>query len=188
MAGTRGLRDVLYAYDHDVGYNDCARCNREGLDGGIIESWGVGDANVWERNALHDNEGFGGLSLFFADDFSPSLPQRFAAEGGVTASYFQHQPHEARRDTGSASQPTPSASGWASSTASAPTLPLRPPSGGEKGEVLPSPFPLSCPFGVCHGTRRMLGRPAVVSAAVRCESLCLCLCLLTRTFTVWTHH
>ena len=48
-------------------------CNREGLDGGVIESWGSSINNTWEFNAVHDNEGYGGLSLMFADDFTPSL-------------------------------------------------------------------------------------------------------------------
>jgi hypothetical protein len=61
------------------------------MDGGVIESWGVGDGNVWEFNALHDHEGFGGLSLFFADDFSPGLTVRsnIAYENNcVTSAYL----------------------------------------------------------------------------------------------------
>ncbi len=32
--------------------------------------------NTWEYNAVHDNEGYGGLSIMFADDFTPSLSIR----------------------------------------------------------------------------------------------------------------
>eukprot|EP01049_Picozoa_sp_SAG25_P014412 SAG25_NODE_2541_length_1541_cov_1.408460_1_plen_306_part_00 len=32
--------------------------------------------NTWEYNAVHDNEGYGGLSIMFADDFTPSLAIR----------------------------------------------------------------------------------------------------------------
>jgi hypothetical protein len=47
-----------------------------GLDGGVVESWGSSINNTWEHNALHDNEGYAGLSLMFADDFTPSLTVR----------------------------------------------------------------------------------------------------------------
>ena len=85
-------RDVLYTRDNYLAFNDCSLCNRRGMDGGVIESWGVGDNNTWEHNAVHDNEGFGGLSLFFADDFSPGLTVRanIAFENSCTTRGFSN--------------------------------------------------------------------------------------------------
>eukprot|EP00040_Diaphanoeca_grandis_P001923 m.20086 g.20086 ORF g.20086 m.20086 type:complete len:1168 (+) comp12740_c0_seq1:136-3639(+) len=65
--------DVLFNRNNYLAWNDISNCNRQGLDGGVIESWGSSRNNTWEFNAVHDNEGYGGLSLLFADDFSPSL-------------------------------------------------------------------------------------------------------------------
>ena len=36
-------------------------------------SWGSSVNNSWEFNAVHDNEGYAGLEILFADDFTPSL-------------------------------------------------------------------------------------------------------------------
>ena len=68
--------DILFNKNNYLGYNDISSCNREGLDGGVIESWGSSINNTWEANAVHDNEGYGGLSLLFADDFTPSLTEQ----------------------------------------------------------------------------------------------------------------
>lgn len=74
--GSWSVWEVLNCRDNYVAYNDISQCNRQGLDGGVIESWGVSRNCTWERNALHDNEGYTALSVFFADDFSPSLSIR----------------------------------------------------------------------------------------------------------------
>jgi hypothetical protein len=74
--GSVGTHEIMNVRDSYVAYNDCSNCNRQGLDGGVIESWGTGGNTTWEYNALHDNEGYGGLSLFFADDFSPGTTIR----------------------------------------------------------------------------------------------------------------
>ena len=69
--------DVLFASNNRIAWNDCSSCNRQGRDGGVIETWGTGRNNVIEYNAVHDNEGYSGLSLIFTDDFSPySVIQR----------------------------------------------------------------------------------------------------------------
>lgn len=65
--------DILYNRNNYLGHNDISNCNRQGLDGGVIESWGSSKNNTWEYNAVHDNEAYAGLSLLFADDFTPSL-------------------------------------------------------------------------------------------------------------------
>ena len=67
--------DILFTGNIVLEYNDLSRCNKLGLDGGVIESWGTaGVNNVWRYNAIHDNEGFGGaMTLLFADDGSPFL-------------------------------------------------------------------------------------------------------------------
>jgi hypothetical protein len=65
--------DILFNKNNYLAYNDVSSVNRQGLDGGVIESWGSSINNTWERNAIHDNEGYAGLSLMFADDFTPSL-------------------------------------------------------------------------------------------------------------------
>ena len=78
-----------------LAFNDVSLCNRLGIDGGAIESWGTGELpryrchlgcillkmaaissrtgtnNTWEYNALHDMEG--PMEVFFADDWSPGL-------------------------------------------------------------------------------------------------------------------
>ena len=60
-----------------LGFNDISSCNRQGLDGGVIESWGSSVNNTWEANAVHDDEVVAsGLSLLFADDFSPDIVMR----------------------------------------------------------------------------------------------------------------
>ena len=66
------INEVLFAHNNLVAYNDVYLCNRAGLDGGIFETWGVGHNNTFEYNSVHDNEGNGALSVFFADDFSPT--------------------------------------------------------------------------------------------------------------------
>ena len=68
--------DLLFNKHNYLGYNDISNCNRQGLDGGVVESWGSSKNNTWEANAIHDNEGYGGLSLLFADDFTPDLAVR----------------------------------------------------------------------------------------------------------------
>jgi hypothetical protein len=65
--------EVLFVRNMHLAWNDVSNCNREGLDGGVIESWGASNNNTWEYNAVHDNEGYAGLSLMFADDFSPNM-------------------------------------------------------------------------------------------------------------------
>merc|ERR1712100_259898 len=60
---------ILHNKNNYLAYNDLSNCNRQGLDGGVIESWGSLFNNTWEYNAVHDNDGYGGLSLMFADDF-----------------------------------------------------------------------------------------------------------------------
>jgi hypothetical protein len=54
--GTYSQWDVLYNKNNYLGYNDVSSCNRQGLDGGVIESWGSSVNNTWEYNAVHDNE------------------------------------------------------------------------------------------------------------------------------------
>eukprot|EP00039_Didymoeca_costata_P021245 m.343908 g.343908 ORF g.343908 m.343908 type:complete len:1136 (-) comp23516_c0_seq1:322-3729(-) len=69
--------DILFNTNNYLGYNDISNCNRQGLDGGVVESWGSSINNLWEANAIHDNEVIAtGLSLLFADDFSPGLTMR----------------------------------------------------------------------------------------------------------------
>ena len=68
--------DILFNKHNYLGFNDVSSCNREGLDGGVIESWGSSINNTWDSNAVHDNEGYAGLSLLFADDFTPSLTMK----------------------------------------------------------------------------------------------------------------
>jgi hypothetical protein len=87
--GTVGTKSILNVRNTYVAYNDCSSCNRQGLDGGVVESWGTGDNNTWEYNALHDNEGYAGLSLFFADDFSPgtNIRKNLAFENNCPLKY-----------------------------------------------------------------------------------------------------
>ena len=54
--GTYSQWDILYNRNNYLGYNDVSSCNRQGLDGGVIESWGSSVNNTWEYNAVHDNE------------------------------------------------------------------------------------------------------------------------------------
>jgi hypothetical protein len=66
--------DVLFTRDNVLAWNDLSLCNREGIDGGAVESWGTGVNNTWEYNAVHDLEG--PMEVMFADDFSPGLTVR----------------------------------------------------------------------------------------------------------------
>ena len=72
--GTLSTTDVLHCRSSYLAYNDLGQCNREGIDGGTIESSGNGGNNTWEFNAIHDHEGPG--NLFFADDLSSGLTIR----------------------------------------------------------------------------------------------------------------
>ena len=63
--------DVLFTRRNSLAWNDLSLCNREGIDGGAVESWGTGINNSWEYNAVHDLEG--PMEVMFADDFSPGL-------------------------------------------------------------------------------------------------------------------
>lgn len=69
--GTISTFDVLHCRNNLVEFNELANVNRQGIDGGTIESWGTGLNNSWSFNAVHDQEGLG--EVFFADDFSPGL-------------------------------------------------------------------------------------------------------------------
>ena len=48
--------DVLFTQNIVLEWNDVGCCNRQGLDGGVIESWGVGKNCTWAYNAVHDSE------------------------------------------------------------------------------------------------------------------------------------
>jgi hypothetical protein len=43
--------EVLFTRDNSLAWNDLSLCNREGIDGGAVESWGTGINNTWEHNA-----------------------------------------------------------------------------------------------------------------------------------------
>ena len=72
--GTLATSDVNHCRDNLLAWNEFSQCNREGIDGGVVESNGNGGNNTWEFNAVHDNEGPG--NLFFADDLSSGLTIR----------------------------------------------------------------------------------------------------------------
>ena len=72
MHSSKSASDLLRAGESNyLAFNDVSLCNRLGIDGGAIESWGTGTNNTWEYNALHDMEG--PMEVFFADDWSPGL-------------------------------------------------------------------------------------------------------------------
>ena len=71
---TLSTSEILHCRNSYLAWNDFGQCNREGIDGGVIESNGNGGNNTWEYNSLHDNEGPG--NAFFADDFSLGLTIR----------------------------------------------------------------------------------------------------------------
>ena len=60
--GTWSQWDILFNKNNYLAWNDISSCNRQGLDGGVIESWGSSINNTWEYNSVHDNEGYAGLS------------------------------------------------------------------------------------------------------------------------------
>eukprot|EP01046_Picozoa_sp_COSAG06_P058819 COSAG06_NODE_11949_length_1443_cov_0.927827_2_plen_73_part_01 len=43
--------EVLFTRDNSLAWNDLSLCNREGIDGGAVGSWGTGINNTWEHNA-----------------------------------------------------------------------------------------------------------------------------------------
>eukprot|EP01050_Picozoa_sp_SAG11_P007880 SAG11_NODE_670_length_7823_cov_9.340886_4_plen_1737_part_00 len=72
--GTLSTSMINHCRSNLLAWNDFGQCNREGIDGGVVESNGSGGNNTWEMNAIHDTEGPG--NLFFADDLSSGLTIR----------------------------------------------------------------------------------------------------------------
>jgi hypothetical protein len=72
--GTLSTSEILHCRNNLLAWNDLGQCNRQGIDGGTIESSGNGGNNTWEFNSIHDHEG--PANLFFADDMSLGLTIR----------------------------------------------------------------------------------------------------------------